>query len=139
MKNLFIIPGECVPKKRPKFSTHKNFVRTYTPAETANYENFVKICFMNDDNCKKIESKVAIEAIIEIHRKIPKSASKKRQQAMLENEIKPTTKPDIDNCAKSILDALNGIAYDDDGQIAKLEVTKIYDNEDYTKVWLKEI
>lgn len=33
-------------------------------------------------------------------------------------------KPDLDNLAKGVMDALNGIAWHDDSQIVKLELTK---------------
>ncbi len=46
---------------------------------------------------------------------------------MLNNEISPTKKPDIDNIAKIVLDAMNKFAFKDDTQITKLEVEK--------KVW----
>ncbi len=36
-----------------------------------------------------------------------------------------TAKPDVDNLAKAVLDALNGIAYLDDRQVAHLEVFKV--------------
>jgi Holliday junction resolvase RusA-like endonuclease len=36
------------------------------------------------------------------------------------------TKPDVDNLAKAILDALNGVAYEDDSQVYSLEVQKWY-------------
>lgn len=35
-----------------------------------------------------------------------------------------TRKPDVDNVAKSVLDALNGAAYGDDSQVTRLEVIK---------------
>ena len=41
----------------------------------------------------------------------------------------PPIKPDIDNLAKFVLDALNGVGYHDDSQIVKLEVHKMRDNE----------
>lgn len=37
-----------------------------------------------------------------------------------------TTKPDADNIAKLVLDALNGKAWHDDSQITSLDVTKLY-------------
>lgn len=58
---------------------------------------------------------------------------------MINGVIRPITKPDVDNCAKSILDALNKIAYNDDSRIVELIVRKVYDNDDYTKVRIKEI
>lgn len=57
---------------------------------------------------------------------IPKSYSKKRrQECEIGNEM-PTKKPDIDNIAKVVLDALNGVAYHDDSQVTNLKVRKRY-------------
>lgn len=39
------------------------------------------------------------------------------------------TGPDVDNLAKFVLDALNGLVYPDDRQIVKLVVLKLRDNE----------
>ena len=44
--------------------------------------------------------------------------------------------PDTDNLAKSILDALNGLAYDDDKQIVELEVKKFYNETEEAVVKL---
>lgn len=38
----------------------------------------------------------------------------------------PTTKPDGDNILKVVLDALNGLAYDDDRQVVKMCIIKVY-------------
>lgn len=38
----------------------------------------------------------------------------------------PITRPDIDNLAKAILDALNGVAWEDDGLICNLSLEKRY-------------
>ena len=39
-------------------------------------------------------------------------------------------KPDVDNGAKAILDAMNGIVYEDDAQVAGLIVQKFYAEKD---------
>ena len=57
---------------------------------------------------------------------------------MLDNKIYPTVKPDTDNIAKSILDALNGIAYKDDKQVVTLSVKKRYDEVPRVSVWIYE-
>jgi Holliday junction resolvase RusA-like endonuclease len=44
----------------------------------------------------------------------------------LSGKEKPTKKPDIDNIAKSHLDAMNGIVYKDDVQVIFISVKKIY-------------
>ncbi len=46
-------------------------------------------------------------------------------------------KPDCDNIAKIILDALNGLAYDDDAQVVKLYVEKRYGAFDHVTVVLE--
>ena len=38
----------------------------------------------------------------------------------------PTGKPDIDKLSRGILDALTGIAYDDDSQVVQLNAQKVY-------------
>ncbi|MEX5590971.1 RusA family crossover junction endodeoxyribonuclease, partial [Pseudomonas urmiensis] len=57
---------------------------------------------------------------------IPSSTSKKNRIGMLNGDIYPTKKPDADNIAKAVTDALNGLAYKDDSQIVILSVYKQY-------------
>ncbi|HZJ30733.1 MAG TPA: RusA family crossover junction endodeoxyribonuclease [Vicinamibacterales bacterium] len=38
----------------------------------------------------------------------------------------PRGKPDIDKLARSTLDALSGIVFDDDARVASLELRKVY-------------
>ena len=38
----------------------------------------------------------------------------------------PCVRPDVDKLARALLDALTGIAYEDDGQVVALHVLKIY-------------
>lgn len=48
-----------------------------------------------------------------------------------------TTKPDIDNLLKLVLDAANGIVWWDDGQVVQTTVTKLYAEKAATviKLW----
>ena len=50
----------------------------------------------------------------------------KNRELMLNNEISPTKKPDVDNILKIVLDALNGVAYDDDKQVTSSFPRKRY-------------
>jgi len=115
------IPGKPIGKARPKFSRQGNFVKTYTPEKTVNYENWVKMCWMNSGQ-EKMQGNII--AVIVARFMIPQSFSKKKRNEL--NEKPCPKKPDCDNIAKSILDALNGIAYDDDAQIVDLSVSKVY-------------
>ena len=47
-------------------------------------------------------------------------------------------RPDIDNYAKLVLDALSGVFYKDDSQVTALVVTKVYDQNPRTVVIIEE-
>ena len=144
MRIFFIIPGEPQSKGRPRFYHNGKFVRAYTPDQTVNYENLVKLAWMQkseepfSEPIRKLEG--AIKAEIRAFFPIPKSASKKKHEQMALGKIRPTTvRKDLDNICKSILDALNGIAYDDDRQIVELIAYKYYSEIPKAIVILEEI
>ena len=70
---------------------------------------------------------------------IPKSFSKKKQIEALSGKLRPRTKPDLDNIAKIVCDALNKVAYYDDNQVIDLHVTKFYSNQPKLVIRLKEV
>ena len=135
MTFTFDIVGEPQGKGRPRFSTRGGFVKTYTPEKTASYENFVKLCYLNKYKGKKLDGEIIAEIIA--YFPIPKSFSKKKRSEAIEGKIKPTKKPDTDNIAKTILDSLNGIAFEDDKQVVALLVKKLYGEEPRVVVVLK--
>lgn len=127
----FEVKGKPQAKQRPRFS---RYGKVYTPSQTHNYENWIKLCFINKYPNFKILSG-AIDVNIVIFKSIPeKSTSKAKKEEMLNNIIKPTKKPDIDNVVKSVFDALNKIAYKDDSQICSLSVKKVYAEEESVKI-----
>lgn len=117
---MITIEGKIKGKARPRVT--KSGI-AFTPADTVNYENWVKINYKQQSG-RYLEG--SIRANITAYYKIPKSYSKKRVQAISNNLEYPTKKPDSDNVAKIILDSLNGIAYKDDSQIVQLMVLKRY-------------
>lgn len=131
----FEIVGEPQGKGRPRFSTRGGFVKTYTPEKTASYENFVKVCYLNKYKGQKLDGEIIAEIIA--YFSIPKSFSKKKRVQAIEGKIMPTKKPDTDNIAKTILDSLNGIAFEDDKQVVALLVKKLYGEEAKVVVSLK--
>lgn len=121
----FTVPGVPVPKGRPRFAKRGNFVTTYTPEKTASYENLVKVLAMQEmRGAKPIEG--AVSVVIDISICPPASWSKKKQAQALNDLIRPTGKPDLDNVAKGILDAMNGVVYLDDKQVFELTARKYY-------------
>lgn len=135
MTFTFEIVGEPQGKGRPRFSTRGGFVKTYTPEKTASYENFVKVCYLNKYKGQKLDGEIIAEIIA--YFSIPKSFSKKKRVQAIEEKIMPTKKPDTDNIAKTILDSLNGIAFEDDKQVVALLVKKLYGEEAKVVVSLK--
>lgn len=133
-----IIPGVPVGKGRPKFSTFNGHAVAYTPEKTVNYETLVKLSFQQSDE-KAFDRETQLRAEIIAYFPIPKSTSKKKRDEMERGLIFPTKKPDTDNIAKAILDALNGLAYYDDAQVVHLEVQKRYSNEPRAEVFINDI
>lgn len=133
----FEVIGEVKAKGRPRFRNMGKFVKTYTDEKTVNYENLVKLSFINS-GCEPYLNGEPLECEINIYKSIPKSVSKKKQQEMLLGKIRPTTKPDLDNCIKSILDGLNKVAFKDDSQIVHIQCSKHYSNNPYVRILIKE-
>ena len=134
----FIVPGVPVGKGRPRFKRVGNHVRTYTPAETASYENLVALAASSKMVGKQLMTgAIAMELFIEVP--IPASWSKKKQAKASEGTIHPTTKPDLDNIFKLVADALNNIVYVDDKQVVRLTAAKIYSETPRVAVRVCEI
>lgn len=124
MQYTITIPGKPRGKGRPRFSRATG--RTYTDDATAVYENLVKTIWMTVVGERLIgELSVSIAA----HYAIPTSKPKKMQVAMRDGLVRPTTKPDIDNVIKAVLDGLNGVAYADDAQVVELSASKCYSDD----------
>ena len=131
----FIVDGAAVPKQRPRISGR----RAYTPKRTKDYEERVLNAFRSSYSgfYPAFGKDVPVWVEIRIGQAIPKSWSKrKRLQAELGDIVPLSRNGYIDNIAKSILDALNGFAYEDDCQVVRLKITKSYSMEPYAEVWL---
>ena len=135
----FLILGKAQAKQRPKFGNG----HAYTPKKTANYEAYVKsqaIEQMKQQHAVKYADDVPLSMTIEQYVIPPKSLLSVKSRyadnlkAMHKGTLRPTKKPDLDNIAKSICDALNGIAYHDDKQIVELVVRKFYGSSDMVRI-----
>ena len=129
----FTIPGPPVGKARPRVA-HGH---AYTPAATREYEARVRAAWRASGG-GSFAQEAPVAALIAVYHPIPASASKKDRENMAQNIILPMKKPDADNIAKIVLDALNGLAYQDDRQVVRLEVVKRYAPDPCVKVALSE-
>ena len=123
----FTIPGKPYAKKRPRFSRATG--RAYDPAGNAQAEDSIGTIAMRHFP-QPIEG--AVEVIIEAQFAPAASWSKKRRADAIG---KPhTQKPDCDNLGKTVMDALNRIAWADDGQVASVTIRKSWGAFDLTRV-----
>ena len=132
------IEGDPVGKGRPRVTTRGKFAHAYTPKKTKNYEQHVRNTYINKYNYSNMLHG-PLESEVLAFFPIPKSASKKKKQMMINNIITNTHKPDIDNIEKSILDSLNGLTYDDDSQIISLKGEKRYSDTPRVELKIKEV
>lgn len=137
----FTYHGEAVGKGRPRYSRRGEYVHTYTPQKTKNFEDAIRFEFMAS-NCEPMpvyDREVSLKATVLVGVPIPKSYSKKKQALCRDRFIAPSKKPDIDNILKSVFDALNGYAFADDVQIVQVYAEKVYAEEPFVEVEIDEL
>ena len=118
-----VVDGSPVGKGRPRFIRATG--RAYTPTKTVNYEAIVASAGMSA-MIGRPPLDGPLRIVVTAFMPIPKSWSKKRVAAALEGSARPG-KPDWDNTSKLVGDALNGIVWRDDSQIAEARISKLYD------------
>jgi Holliday junction resolvase RusA-like endonuclease len=115
-----IVSGEPVAKARARM-TRRGFA--YTPAKTRKYEAHARLAAqLAMDGRPPIEVPVRVELLVELP--VPASWSRRKAEAALAGGIRPTTRPDVDNYAKGICDAINTIVVVDDSQVVDLRAVR---------------
>lgn len=112
----FNVFGKVRGKGRPRFTRGG---RPYTPKATRDYEEAIRDAFENAPGRPPEPFSGPIVVSIMTYRQLPKSTPK---SVIREPD---THKPDADNVAKVVLDALNGVAWEDDAQVVSLTVSKL--------------
>lgn len=132
---IFNIPGRPKPQKQTQFN--RKFGFAYDPSKKDSdwikwqlqeqSKNYPELPLLNA---------VYVKAVFVFTP--TKSTSKKKANLMLENKIKHTKKPDVDNVAYLSTNAMKGIIYKDDSQIFHLEVIKMYGEKDETLIQVSD-
>ena len=118
-------------KERPRFSRSGKHV--YTPSKTIKAEREIRKAFLAAGGVKAPKG-VEVTVHITTIRPLPKSRPKRIES---EPDI---YRPDADNLSKAVLDALNGVAWDDDAQVTELVVGKaerVRGVTETTYVWIR--
>jgi Holliday junction resolvase RusA-like endonuclease len=125
----FIHPGQIMGKQRPRrgkgVTKHGNPIM-YTPRRTQDAEAVIAMLARQamGAGAKLLEGSLRIE--ITHFSAIPKSYSKAVAAKCESGELRPQSDVDIDNCQKTVFDALNKVIYDDDRRVVEGECTKWY-------------
>lgn len=136
MQKTLTMTIEPRPKERPRATVIGGHARIYTPKTTEDYEKKIRAAWTKANGSDPITGPVLVR--IHVGMPIPKSTPKGNKALMLNRQLRPVTKPDIDNLAKSILDAINGIAYKDDNQIVDLLARKYYAEVPFIRVMVED-
>lgn len=117
------------PRAKQSYRTTKTGV-SYQPKSVTNYAKAISLMARQQlaESHKLLDGEIRVQ--IEFRFALPKSAPRHDQLAISKGHIlHKTTKPDLDNLAKAVLDALNGIVWVDDARICSLILTKSYSKE----------
>jgi Holliday junction resolvase RusA-like endonuclease len=130
MALTFTVPGEPVPQPRPRVSTRGGFARAYVPAKHPVHAYRAAIANAARAAGAGVHGE-PVGVLIDLVWERPKSHIRK-------SGVKPDApqypRCDVDNAAKAVLDALNGVAWEDDSQVCSLTVAKHYGTEARTVV-----
>lgn len=118
----FIIWGKPIAQARPKFrilikKNGKSIAYAYNPQETEAGKFAVAVAnqlpagFIPFDCALNLSARFIIP--------MPKSVSKIKRELMINGDILPAKKPDLDNYVKFVKDCFNGIVWIDDSQVVK--------------------
>jgi Holliday junction resolvase RusA-like endonuclease len=131
----FTVHGDPVPQPRARVSTRGGFARAYIPRQhpVHAYRDGIAIT-AKTVGATVTENAVSVTILATFGR--PKSHMNKLG---LKKTAPLLPREDVDNLAKSVLDALTGVAWHDDKQVSCLHVSKQYGTAGATEVTIAEL
>lgn len=137
----FKIDGKAVPQPRPRvYQTAAGKSRAVNSKQSVTYKRLVKLTaksYMNKNRLSVAECPIAV--YLTFVYAPPKSYTEKKLKAIQDGILMYQKKPDLDNLAKGVLDALNQTVYKDDSQIIELNVKKQYGDTDHVLVVIEKL
>jgi Holliday junction resolvase RusA-like endonuclease len=128
----FTVPGTPVGKARARTVTQNGRTHSYTPRGTVLFENAVRLAAKEAMRGRE-PLKGAVKMRMTAYFRTPASWSRKKA----DDAVYKKSKPDIDNIAKAVGDAVRGICYGDDASVAWLEALKLYGSEERVDVFFE--
>lgn len=135
----FTVYGRVRGKMRHRSRNAGKFAIQYDPKENKMLAAHIRAAYLLECRGAVPFGEVPLVLDVTAYFGIPKSTSKKNRALMLAGQILPTKKPDFDNIAKSIADALSkGVAYPDDKFIVRHRMAKDYAESPHLLISLYE-
>lgn len=131
--------GNPVAQGRPRFSRQGGFVKAYDPEKSKAYKSLIRLelqPLLSRPGFTPVDRDCRLR--LKVFRAIPNSFSKKKREAAINGEIRPTTKPDTDNYVKGVLDALNKTVLKDDSVVCEIQAVKLYSDRPRIEIVLEE-
>ncbi|WP_411842132.1 RusA family crossover junction endodeoxyribonuclease [Salinicoccus sp. HZC-1] len=137
----FKVEGKAVPQPRPRvYQTASGKSKAVNSRQSVTYKRLVKLAAKNYMNRNRLSiAECPISVYLTFVYTPPKSYTKKKLKAIQDGILMYQKKPDLDNLAKGVLDALNNTVYKDDSQIVELNVKKQYGDKDEVLIQIKEL
>lgn len=128
----YTVPISPIPQSRPRFNSRQK--RAYEKPEMTAYKKAVRYHVLAAR--PQIIEKGAVMLDVCFYVQPPQYIAKvKKNAAALQKETMfCEKKPDIDNYFKAVTDAVNGVLYKDDGQIAVMICRKVYSLNPRTEI-----
>lgn len=129
MAIAFSVPGDPVPQPRPRVSTRGGFARAYVP-KTHAVHAYRKAVAAAAREAGLVNTSEPMNVVIDAVFARPKSHMRK---SGVRADAPKLPRPDVDNIAKAVLDALQDVI-GDDTNVARLVIEKTYGVEACTTV-----
>ena len=130
MAITFSVPGDPVPQPRPRITVRGSHGHAYTPSDHPIHAYRAAIAAAARAAGAGVHGD-PVRMVIDFVFARPKSHMRKTGIAKNAPQL---PRPDIDNLEKAVLDALNGVAWEDDTQVACVTKEKSYGTEARTTV-----
>ena len=129
----FVLDGKPIAWGRAR----RNGATYFTAPKEARYRDAIRHAAKAQTRGQVVSGAVivTVEAVLPV----PTSYTKAHRRLALDGDKMPTGRPDVDNYAKIVMDALNGIAWKDDSQVVELRASKRYGEHPYLRVTVNAV
>ena len=145
MEHHYEIPGVPRPQGRPRtrivhLKHGKSFATIYEDGKDKTAKHAIKQHMQQYTPLQALSGPLKAELVYYLPRPLGEYGTGRNAGQLKDSAAEFHTKrPDLDNCAKLTLDALNEILWIDDSQICELIVKKQYSNKPRTEITVSEI